>query len=470
MENPWTESFSVIEGASFLRLVYSFESKESSFHQRVQQAVPNSAGRWKSARSGMVAEAKLAGHAAVLFGLDGPASELEVLAWTFQNRNEHEPVPREVDVQLPKEPELARLRFEKVELWHFAGGLGYLVLELKVKSPNLRVWLNAVHHLRFLRNDNRVQALVITTAAGERVETNLESIISKVLLSLAPENGVEWSEIDLRDMLRPLMCLSVGPQSEPLRPRNSEDSRRLLYHVCELAPPHRPMHMPKGEFLRGDFFEYSEGAHFVASRDGCSFVAIDQAYDHEFWKATMVGHLRTGYFTHYLLTQFQRHSIERLRRLVEHATRDTSIDDEEWQKLREQSAQLRASGYFVELASTNNHARFERMIRGMAQLDRLFDLTTRAVDDLVSLKIEAHESEQSRRQVEFQSRWEWIGVPVAATGLALGFFSMNLRGITTAEEGVGFVQALVGLLVWIGFFVAVGLRFRRRHRTVRRQR
>jgi hypothetical protein len=211
----------------------------------------------------------------------------------------------------------------------------------------------------------------------------------------------------------------------------------------------------EGQLIRGSEYQYSERAHFVASRDGCSFVALDHDPVTEFWRTTMRGHLRRAYFAHYLLTQYQRHSIEELRRAVAQVDEALDTNDKHWRLLRAQGAKIRSHGYFAELAISNNHVQFERFVREIAQVDRLFEATTAAVDDLVALRLEDHERDKAARLHRNQLLWAQMGGAFALPTLTLAFLGVNIPHCTSHEDGIE-LPALLLLTIaaltigWIG--------------------
>jgi len=452
-KNSWIEGFRVERQGSFLRLIFSFRMGDSGCVQSLRAALAEQGADWTSIVPSLRAEARLAEHAAELLRESDSPGGLTVHKWNFRDRKSTDPIPARARVRFTKHAEEVDFAIDRVELWLFGLGFGYVALEVSLAGPELRRWLEMLHWARHLDSGRGPKLRVAD------VETTLEEVLRRVLTSLSP--GDWWEAIDIPRTLRSYLCLSVSRVGHlglaPVGRCAPELQRQLLYQICEQAPPHRLLHLPtgagRGDYVRGDSFEYSDGVHFVASREGVAYVAIDRDMGEEFWGNTMVNHLRASYFLHYLATQYQRHAIEGLRRAVESAERDQRISDEEWRKVKEHSTRVRSAGFFVELARTNNHARFERLVRDMAQVDRLFDLTTRAVDDLVAMKIEGIEAEQARRQTEqarrqqeLQERWAWIGTPIAATSLCLGFMSMNLRGWTTEGEGLSIDRAFLLVL------------------------
>lgn len=447
--NGWMELFTVERQGSFLRLMLTFSTEQVS---AIRQSLSGKASEWESILPNLRHEARLAEHPAELVrDADGG---LSVHRWRFPDIAEGALVPKRALVRLGKADGI-ELRFDRVEMWLFELGFGFLTFEVSLESGAVSHWLALLHQSRYLADKRRIQLVM------QDGEDTLETIIARVMASLQP--GEWWKPIDIPRTLRSYLVLSVArvshDDSPPAGRCDPVLERRLLYHVCEQAPPQRRLDLPtstaRGDYVRGDSFEYADGVHFVASREGVAFVAIDRDMTDEFWKSTMVNHLRSAYYLHYVMTQYQRHAIESLRRAVQDAERDQQISEEEWRRVKQRSARVRASGFFVELARTNNHARFERLVRDMAQVDRLFSLTTRAVDDLVALKIEAIEAERISRQKALQKRWEGFATAGAFGSLLLGFLSVNLRGFTTEGEGlrIGLAIALFSGFLGAGFLI-----------------
>jgi hypothetical protein len=484
--NEWLEAIQVEQGSSFLRLVYAFELGVASMRE-LRTAMRAATDSWELGNDQIVGDSTLTRHVQELF--QRPANAPSLLVFHYAPaRNGPKSWPKSASWVRPRSasragsPEVAlnfgasrKDRWFGPSLWLFDMGLGYLTIDVRPASDQASVWLDALHCLRLGAAERagkvRFHPEEDQAGAGARGDRTLYQLASEWLASLLPWDAADGGgiePIDLRNQLRSFAALYF--RSSPLASPPHDLQRRLLYQICDLAPSWRPLDPPIGagaDHVRGAYFEYSQQAYFVATREGCAFVACDKDLSHPFWRENMPEHLRQIYFTVYLLTQYQRQAIERLRRLVADHGRDAQIANDEWLEIRKLSAKVKSHGFFVELAQSNNHSRFERMVRDLAEVDRLFDLTTKAVDATVALQIEAHEQAKAEhvRLQEADARrrqraWTIAGGTLAAPTLLFTLLNVNIRGWTTGpEEGLswawvlslGIASGLVGCLgsVWL---------------------
>lgn len=442
LANEWLDGCRIAGTQSSIRLVYSFQSDPETL-QRVRDACSARTDQWKDARATAIGESALTGHAAELLEQMGngvPLAVFELHAGPRGNRSGLWPLSGVWKTGRVNSKRSIKLGFQAPHLWLFDIGVGFVVFDINGLGPNPRDWLSALHHLRHLTLRNSAGELTFDMDSDEP-QANLQSLLQNLLGSLLPSQPRWWGQVDIKQQLRSFATLYVA--RDRVYPAPHDFERRILYHVCELAPPERSFSLPDEtaeDRLRGEHYCYAKGAHFVASREGCSFVAIDADLDYPFWSSTMPNHLRRVYFVTYLLTQYQRQAIELLRRKVAKAGRDQNISADEWHEIRQLSAAVKSHGYFVEVAQSNNHARFEQMVRGLAQVDRLFELTTKAVDEITSLKLEEHErmkaAAQQQRERDLarkQHYWTIGAAAVAFASLLLTFLNVNIAGITDGK-------------------------------------
>ena len=440
--NEWLDGCRIVDEQSSIRLVYSFQADALTL-QRVRDACSARPDQWKDARTTAIGEGALTGHAAELLEQMGngvPLAVFELHAGPRGNRSGLWPLSGVWKTGRGNSKRSIELGFQAPHLWLFDIGAGFVVFDINGLGPNPRDWLSALHNLRQLKLRKSAGELTFYMDSDEP-QTGFQSLLQNLLGSLLPSQPTWWGQVDIKQQLRSFATLYVARDRTYPAPHDFE--RRILYQVGELAPPERSFSLPDDtaeDRLRGEHYCYAKGAHFVASREGCSFVAIDADLDHPFWSSTMPDHLRRVYFVTYLLTQYQRQAIELLRRKVAKAGRDQNISADEWHEIRQLSAAVKSHGYFVEVAQSNNHARFEQMVRGLAQVDRLFELTTKAVDEVTSLKLEEHErvkaAAQQQRERDLarkQHYWTIGAAAVAFASLLLTFLNVNIAGITDGD-------------------------------------
>jgi hypothetical protein len=451
----WLDDGTIAIKQSSIRLIYSFQA-DPSVLMRVRSACANNPNQWKDVRISALGEGSLTGHAAELLEQLHDDAPLAVYEFVRSRREKADPCwPSNANWSVGNRNDLraVELNFETPQLWLFDIGLGYVVFDAKVGGTKASDWLSALHHLRHLSPRRKSRPLEFDLPVTTQVD-GLRGLIHRLLESLLPSLPAWWQPIDMKEQLRSFAALYVNRSS--MSPVETEFERRFLYQVCELAPPDRPFALPaetEKDYLRGEHYCYARGAHFVASREGCAFVALDADLDQPFWSETMPNHLRRLYFVTYLLTHYQRQAIETLRRRVSRAGRDQDISPVEWRDIQRLSASVKSHGYFVEVAQSNNHARFERMVRGLAQVDRLFELTTKAVDEITGLKLEEHERHKAEAQrvhartmAHKQRLWTIGGAAVAFASLALTFLNVNISSLTDGE----------GMQLWLVLALALG--------------
>ena len=458
--NEWLDSCSIVSEQSSIRLVYAFQADAPTL-QRVRDACSARPDRWKDARTAAIGEGALTGHAAELLEHLANGVPLAVFKLLAGPRGKSSGLWPSNGLWTPRRNTSGRsieLSFQAPQLWLFDIGVGFVVFDINGLGSNARDWLSALHHLRQLKLRDSAGALTFYMDSDEP-QSGFQTLVRNLLDSLVPSQPTWWEPVDMKQQLRSFATLYVA--RDRLQPAPHDFERRLLYQIGELAPPERVFALPDDtaeDHLRGEHYCYAKGAHFVASREGCTFVAIDADLDSQFWRQNMPEHLRRIYFVTYLLTQYQRQAIELLRRKVAKAGRDHNISADEWYEIRQLSAAVKSHGYFVEVAQSNNHARFERMVRDLAQVDRLFELTTRSVDEVTSLKLEEHErvkAEAQRRHERELARkqrdWTIGGAAVAFASLLLTFLNVNIVGITDGEGMNPWGVVLLALL-----FAALG--------------
>ena len=427
----WMEEVRVDIGRSFLRLMHGFRICHAADMLRAKQACVVAEGPWRDISSTIQGSVDLSPHALELFKDLQGRRRLVIAELKVPGRNDAGLLPRKLTCRFRKLDEPVEVRICTVEAWLFDAGLGYFVFELQPERASAADWFDALHHLRF--TGGRSERQEVRDQRGS--ETSMADLVRCLLGTLGLGAGDATEPIDLGDTLRAFSALfvSTGRRGDPYI------HRRVLSQVVELAHAKRMLEVPsaeEGRLIRGSEYQYSEHVHFVASRDGCSFVALDRDPETEFWRTTMRGHLRRAYFAHYLLTQYQRHSIEELRRAVAQVDEAFDTSDKHWRSLRAQGAKIRSHGYFAELAISNNHVRFERFVREIAQVDRLFETTTAAADELVALRLEDHERDKAARLQRNQLLWAQMGGAFALPTLTLAFLGVNIPHCTADAGGV----------------------------------
>jgi hypothetical protein len=206
-------------------------------------------------------------------------------------------------------------------------------------------------------------------------------------------------------------------------------------------------------------FAYAEDAYFVMSPESTAFIAIDQD-DAEFWRETMPTHVLGPYFTVQLLTMYQRHVVDEVRRLagtvraepLERGTDATGVD--RWERVQARALDGKSHGFFIEVSVRTNYLRFEWLLRHVLQVDRAYELAMGLVDALCETQIATAEIRRERETRERNDFWQSVAGALMLPTVVLTFLNVNIRG-WTSDEGLGLLSVTLttvacGLLgIWM---------------------
>lgn len=406
-----------------------------------------------------------------------------------------------------------------IRFWASAAGLGYLAIDLELRGDGADAdvpvadFLDVLHHARYL--DRRGLELIGTLPPNERRPSlparpwflgesgewskgddhgatatgRLPTLVRQAFSSATgrPPEELEGAMVENSRVLRAYSTLALRTIGND----SGDDERRLMEivsQVAEMAPAKRRLERIVEPDLAGAgilTYRYARGALIVASHESTAFVAIDQP-DEDFWRDTMHDHMLVEYFMIQLLTMYQRHVADEIRRLAANAD---GTSEDLWEQLERRSIDLKARGYFLEISVRTNHARFEAMVRRLLHVDRAYRVASGLVDSLCETHIakiekkeaqeqerrerqEAEERERRKReQAEEQERREGflqlVAVIAIVPSLVLTYLNINLNGITTEEGGMHW---LLPLLLALGFLlltlVLLGAASRLRRRAI----
>ncbi len=383
-----------------------------------------------------------------------------------------------------------------IALWASGDGLGYLVVNLELRStatapmPSVADFLDALHHVRFLRSGDSIfegEARVDPTKSVQppaRVRIGDSPLGAEWRPSDQP--GVHQTSFHIKDLCMALFQQLAGEDSDPfdssalengetlrayvfanLRPTSPEatsDQHELLLQIAEMARSSREI----ARSLRDDgpgsgisHYEYSQDAFFLFSHECTAFIVFGQA-SKEFWQRTMPHHVLNEYFAIQILTMFQRHIVDEVRRLAgEHSPDDreasAEISDTRWQQLAARARDAKARGYFVEVSVRTNHARFESKLREVLKVDRAYDLSMGLIDGLCESQIARVEMRRERESERRERFWQLVAGCAVLPTVALTVMNVNMPGLTTADEGLRLSTVIgwtLGCAV-VGFLIAL---------------
>jgi hypothetical protein len=394
------------------------------------------------------------------------------------------------------EPSLQQFRILTVQLMLFDTGLGYLTFEIQPSSDALGAWHDVLHYFHFHDGRREVRLRPPSAVAGDRVagseaEFDLYSRIEDMLESIGTSYGFSesqrqrwWEPAERSGQLH-----AFGGVVLRDAPEDFEARHRILNRFAEMAHVGRALD-PVGsdsETAVRERMQYNDRSWFTATKDVCLFVAFDpdRGRSPDFWLSQMPLHLRATYSVIDLFTQYQWHCIETIRTKTIEATSflqrvssDTSTQRlGSVRALQETVMAVRARGFFTEIARRRNHARFERFLRQVTRIDEMHRIAIDGAEAVGNWVVGEWEREERLRAEAARERREHGDdrrnqlLLILTTGtvaslplqLVAAILSINIRGVTTANEGIGLLGVVVGVVASILFGAGVAIWFWRLH-------
>lgn len=409
--------------------------------------------------------------------------------WHFDTKTESREVP---------------IEFREVECWASEQGLAYIVIEIvirpgKDRELSLAEYLDVLHRVRYIRGDasrfiarrahsaHRVKSLPVpgfipeprewqndgNADAAEQFVTAESRDLLTWLIGMVPFESAsaqrtrEQSEHSFQDLaiesaqaFRAYAGLSLA-SSTAMTARDSAAEKEAAIQLVELSPADREIHRvvkPDAQGSGISMFEYSAGAYFAASRECTIFVAFDQG-DDEFWRSEILSRVAAEYFTIQLLTIYQRHLLDELRR--DACLADQQDQGADWQRLLKRARSAKARGFFVEISTRTNHSRFEHLLRGITRLENAYAITMALVESVSQAHLEQMHSEKITQDFETEKhhqkserQWQILAAGFLPPTLVLTLLNVNIQDLTS-EYGLSIpilllfvvLSALVGLWV-----------------------
>jgi hypothetical protein len=395
------------------------------------------------------------------------------------------------------EPSVQQFRFLSVQMMLFDTGLGYITFEIQPSADALGAWHDVLHHFQFHdgRRDVRLQAPVL----GPRVEPmslgatelTLHARIVEMLDSVGAGYGLSeserarwWEPAEQSGQLH-----AFGGVVLRDAPEDFESRHRILNRFVEMAHRSRSLDpvASDSEIAARERMQYDDRSWFTASKDVCLFVAFDpdRGRAPDFWLSVMPGHLRATYAVIDLFTQYQWHCIETIRTKTIQATSflqrissDTSAQRlGRVRALQETVMAVRARGFFTEITRRRNHARFERFLRQITRIDEMHRIAIDGAEAVGNWVVREWEREERMRAEAARVRRErgddsrnnlllilTVGT-VASLPLQLvaAILSINILGVTTANEGLGVMGLAASVAGALGLGLAFAIWFWRRN-------
>ncbi len=359
----------------------------------------------------------------------------------------------------------------EISCWAAQSGTGYVAVDLKLSCAGAQAsspigvadFLDALHHIRFMKRGASLVATVQVDPRSDKGEPAPLAITPDLRWTKDPEMQGRYSvTLPIQALVGWLFALVTDRDERErveaslenpttlhayafvdvcsVQGRDASESARvvLVNHVGEMAHARRALQRnpSTGDCPAGvRVFEYSHGAFFTMSPECTAFIAIDQD-DSEFWQTTMPHHMMREYFSIQILTMYQRHVVDEIRRLaglrIKGSETPTREEDQEWEQIQQIAIAAKAHAFFIEVSMRTNHARFEKVLRETMHVDRAFDLAMSLVDSLCETQIAGIEMRREKK-LRF---WQGVAGATILPTLGLTVMNVNMIGWTTATEGL----------------------------------
>lgn len=402
------------------------------------------------------------------------------IEWTLY-RNKADPgIPFVLAPWLQEEGVKPGLRGDFViQLALFRHGIGFVTVSAQPTVDDLGEWLTFLHHFRFMGH-----------RSGVGVQAEREKVLDpgskqKARVAHHPVNLLESPGNDrfvFVDVISTVLKASgFDKPEEVFTPGHTLPYAGIF--VRGVNDNHKPLAIhrlrnfftttegsnPSTEDLRPDHPAHLLYAHdqwFLQTLNGGSFLAFEQddtALD-SFQKTDLPSHLQKVYFLANLLTLYQRFTLARLSdRVATHAIEDE--DGKVWETVHKDLLDFTARGYFTQAMQSDHHHRYYRKWQEVYQTPQLYtevrdeirDCYERALLEL-SQQDDAREKREEEREKRIEKLLTILGAVFIVPSLILSFLGVNLRGITSGDEGLAWysVALLVvasmgagGLLLWL---------------------
>ncbi|MCW5968931.1 MAG: hypothetical protein KIT57_10485 [Blastocatellales bacterium] len=402
---------------------------------------------------------------------------------------------------------------EDIRLSLFSTGVGFVGVAARPSASDLDSWLDFIHYFRFIGGYRDVNVSVRRRIGREQWEDVLPRLaggafaaegafvfgrlVKELLKSANLDSGTGdwWREVFVSGQMMPYNALLLDGVDEV-------SAGEYLYRLQNLFHARQEIHPGPDDLslTRPSLLPYAKNQWFTFSLEGGSFLAINPP-ETEFFRKTLPEHLRRQYFLLFLLAAQQRFA---LMMLSEEVVREWKVGANEaetitaaaFERIRSRLLSFTARGYFLQVMQREHHHRCYRKWQEVFQIERLYGEVSDEVHvmhNYLLLKLAAEEKriaeeearrwEEERRRAEIEreraeharqradEEWRnrearereaaerlerilaYLGAFVAGPTLVLTYFSINLHGVTAADEGLT-VWGAIGV---IGLAIISGL-------------
>ena len=350
-----------------------------------------------------------------------------------------------------------------IRLALFSIGIGFVTINAAPQSEDLGDWLDFIHAFRFLRGRRGVTARAekrtgkdqvtpftpvgVTTHGTDYAFPFMELVEGLLRVGVAAQPPW-WRPVFVPDSALPYVSIFLGETSDEARPA-------VLYRTRNFFHSEQVIH-PTAEDLRVDHpmnLAYAGNQSFLFSLNGGAYVAFPP-HDTTFFRETLPDHLRNTYFLAFLLVLHQRFALAMLsEQVVQHGLVGSDEEQENaFERIRDSLLLFTARGYFAQAMQSDHHHRYYRKWQEVLQIPQLYDEVRNEVRDMyerATLRLRKQDDEREKREEEREKRFEKLltilGAVFIVPSLILSFLGVNLRGMTSGDEGLAWHS--VALLV-----------------------
>ena len=368
----------------------------------------------------------------------------------------------------------------------FRLGVGFACLELKPRSDSLPDWLDALHFLRFYRaRGEKLRSVHSPQDSNEMLR--MEDFLGPILAAAALDG--ERSPFPSRDDAR---GHPHGRRIKELYTRGefltyvvlfsdgipADDQRRFLYTVANRFRSASQV-MPSEEDDEDQWrLPYQGGQQFLNTIEGSAFVAFDAGHT-QFDLNTLPFHLRTTYFTLFLLALLQRFALDQLSESVALSTGRVLSESErghargELKRITSLDARLldfTSRCYFVQVSQTEHHHTYYKRLRDVNQIEERYREVTEEIHALRAHAASRVSVEQERTSLRVAAALMVITCVLLPLQVIEALFAAKLpqlpgiRALSPAWSAATAGLVLLGAIAVALLILSGGWRRHRRHR------
>jgi hypothetical protein len=365
----------------------------------------------------------------------------------------------------------------------FRLGVGFVSLELRPRSDVLPDWLDTLHFLRFYGGRGEKLSSLTPEAADSvrRIEDFLGPVLDAAILSgerspfmsadrsAGPRPGRRVRELYTRGEFVTFASLFVDDLPGSQQPR-------LLYTVLNRFRATSQATPADEDDDQSWLLPYQGDQQFLNSIEGSAFVAFDAGRT-QFDLDTLPAHLRTTYFTLFLLALLQRFALDQLSEAVARSTGRVLTESErghargELERITGLDARLldfTGRCYFVQVSQSAHHHAYYAQLREVNQIDGRYREVTAEIHALrahAGSRVNVEQERSSLRVAAALMVITCILLPIQVIEALFADKLPEMPGIRRLSPGWSAITAGLVLLAALGVALLIlygGRRHRRR--------